>query len=175
MKKNREQEIRKSLLGLLPSIPDQCIDINLSSQEMCVTLNDGRHLLYPVSSSRFGIGNEEGSLKTPTGVHSIIQKIGAGSQPGTIFKSRKNTGMIWKPGMDEENMILSRILRLKGLEPGKNSGPGIDSYDRYIYIHGTNREQDIGTPLSHGCICMRNADIVELFDIIEENTIVYIG
>ena len=71
-------------------------------------------------------------------------------------------------------MILTRILRLRGLEPGINSGPGIDSWERYIYIHGTNHEELIGTPISHGCVCMRNRDIIELYDSIQEETIVVI-
>jgi lipoprotein-anchoring transpeptidase ErfK/SrfK len=76
--------------------------------------------------------------------------------------------------MTEENLILTRILRLDGLEPGINKGEKIDSYARYIYIHGTNREDLIGKPMSHGCICMRNNDIIELFDSVEEGTLVII-
>lgn len=76
--------------------------------------------------------------------------------------------------MTEDNMVLTRILRLRGMEPGLNTGSGVDSFERYIYIHGTNREDLIGTPMSHGCVCMRNQDIIELFDEIKEGTIVYI-
>jgi UDP-N-acetylmuramate--alanine ligase len=132
-------------------------------------------LTFTISTSRYGIGNKEGSYKTPLGLHRIEGKIGEDATPWTIFKSRENTGVIWLPGMDEENQILSRILRLRGLETGVNAGEGIDSYDRYIYIHGTNNEEKIGTPMSHGCICMKNDDIIKMFNIIEEGTLVYIG
>lgn len=111
---------------------------------------------------------------TPPGLHRVEEKIGHNAQPWTIFRSRENTGEIWRPGMDDENQILSRILRLRGLEEGINAGAGIDSYERYIYIHGTNHEEKIGTPMSHGCVCMKNDDIIRMFDIIEEGTLVYI-
>jgi UDP-N-acetylmuramate--alanine ligase len=129
---------------------------------------------FAISTSRFGIGNQEGSFKTPDGIHRICEKIGAGAPLCRIFKDRCDTGFIWTPEINEGNLILTRILRLEGLEDGINKGAGIDSFERYIYIHGTNLEAYIGTPISHGCICMRNNDIIELFDIIEEGTIVYI-
>ena len=132
-------------------------------------------LSFTISTSQYGIGNKEGSNKTPLGLHRVAEKIGEDAPPWTIFKSRENTGVIWKQGMDETNQILSRILRLRGLEEGVNAGAGIDSYDRYIYIHGTNHEEKIGTPMSHGCVCMKNDDIIKIFDIIEEGTLVYIG
>ena len=129
---------------------------------------------YPASSSRLGVGIREDSLKTPPGIHRICEKIGAGAPVGRIFRDREDTGEDWDHTSDEENIILTRILRLEGLEPGVNKGKGIDTYERYVYIHGTNREQDIGTPFSHGCICMRNTDIVALFDMVPEGTILYI-
>jgi UDP-N-acetylmuramate--alanine ligase len=128
----------------------------------------------PVSTARRGTGAAEGSLKTPPGIHRIVEKIGAGAPRGRIFTSRRDTGVDWRPGMTDDNLILTRILRLEGLEPGINRGPGIDSFERYIYIHGTNQEERIGEPLSHGCVCMRNDDIVELFDRIEEGAVVII-
>ncbi|MDR2729009.1 MAG: L,D-transpeptidase, partial [Chitinispirillales bacterium] len=130
---------------------------------------------FNISTSQYGVGNRENSYMTPTGLHRIDEKIGGGALPWTIFRSRENTGVIWQSGMDEENQILTRILRLRGLEEGVNAGIGIDSYDRYIYIHGTNHEEKIGSPMSHGCICMKNDDIIKMFDIIEEDTLVYIG
>lgn len=100
--------------------------------------------------------------------------IGHNAPAGRIFKSRIDTGIKYDQDTREENLICTRILRLEGLQPGINKGPGIDSYERYIYIHGTNREKEIGTPLSHGCICMKNTDIIALFNIVKENTIVVI-
>jgi lipoprotein-anchoring transpeptidase ErfK/SrfK len=134
----------------------------------------GDEVMFRVSTSQFGTGNREGSYKTPLGLHRVEEKIGGGAQPRTIFSSRENTGVVWSDGMEDENQILTRILRLRGLEPGVNAGPGIDSYDRYVYIHGTNREDLIGTPFSHGCVCMRNEDIIKLYDMVEAGTYVYI-
>jgi L,D-peptidoglycan transpeptidase YkuD (ErfK/YbiS/YcfS/YnhG family) len=132
-------------------------------------------MVCAISTSRFGIGNREGSNMTPPGLHRIEEKIGGGATPRTIFRSREDTGEVWKDGMDDENQILTRILRLRGLEEGVNAGPGIDSYERYIYIHGTNREELIGTPMSHGCVCMKNDDVIRLFDMVDVGTMVYIG
>jgi len=126
------------------------------------------------STSAFGFGNRENSYKTPLGVHRIKDKIGAGAPLGRIFKGRADTGIDWDRSSDEENLILTRIMRLEGMEEGINKGQGVDSYDRYIYIHGTNREKLVGTPLSHGCIALKNIDVIELFDIVREGTLVYI-
>jgi hypothetical protein len=136
---------------------------------------DGAAMVCAISTSRFGIGNREGSNMTPPGLHRIEEKIGGGAVPWTIFRSRENAGEVWEKGMDDENQILTRILRLRGLEEGVNAGPGIDSYERYIYIHGTNREELIGTPMSHGCVCMKNDDVIRLFDMANVGTMVYIG
>jgi UDP-N-acetylmuramate--alanine ligase len=129
---------------------------------------------YAVSTSRFGFGSREGSNKTPTGFHRIADKIGAGAPERRIFRERRDTGVDWRPGLTEDNLILTRILRLEGLEPGINKGDNVDSYERYIYLHGTNREDAIGAPLSHGCVCMRPGDIVRLFDEVAIGTIVFI-
>jgi UDP-N-acetylmuramate--alanine ligase len=129
---------------------------------------------YNCSTSRFGIGNRENSLRTPLGLHRIKEKYGAGAPPGRVFTDREDTGVDWDHKQNGDNLILTRILRLEGLEDGINLGPGIDSYERYIYIHGTGREDLIGTPLSHGCVCMRNHDVIRLFNIVPEGTLVYI-
>ncbi|MFP4415728.1 MAG: L,D-transpeptidase family protein [Chitinispirillaceae bacterium] len=129
---------------------------------------------YPISTSRFGIGSKEGSFMTPPGIHQVASKVGAGAPPYRIFRSRVDTGITWTADIQEENLILTRIIRLKGCEKGVNKEGDIDSFKRYIYIHGTNREECIGTPLSHGCVCMRNEDIIELFDRIQENDLVII-
>ncbi|MEK6744052.1 MAG: L,D-transpeptidase family protein [Nitrospirota bacterium] len=129
---------------------------------------------YDASTSRFGHGNRENSLKTPLGVHRITEKFGAGAPPGRVFRDREDTGEDWDHSRNGDNLILTRILRLEGLEEGINKGSGVDSYERYIYIHGTGREDQIGTPLSHGCVCLRNLDIIRLFGTVREGTVVYI-
>jgi hypothetical protein len=124
---------------------------------------------YPVSTSRHGIGNTLGSLRTPLGVHRVRRKIGAEAPLGTIFRGRRNTGeiapLVLDPIDHPDDLVTTRILWLDGLEPGVNQGEGIDSFARYIYIHGTHEEGLIGTPASDGCVRMRNADVVELFEL----------
>lgn len=129
---------------------------------------------YPVSTARNGAGERAGSFCTPRGAHRIAQKIGEHAPLFAVFKARLATGEIWTPELDlchpGRDWILSRILWLDGLEPGKNQGGDVDSHDRYIYIHGTSEEDLIGTPASHGCIRMRNADVVSLFDQVAVDT-----
>ena len=155
--------------------PEEYLAVESSTQQMLHIVNNSIRHLYRVSTGRNGTGNREGSNQTPLGIHRIVEKIGADAPAGAIFRDRLDTGEIWYPGLTEDNLILSRILRLKGLEAGINAGPGIDTYERYIYIHGTNQEKQIGTPISHGCICMKNSDIIALFDMIKEDTLVVIN
>ncbi len=154
--------------------PDRIIIVNTTNQKLYLMGNRIIIRSFDISTSRFGIGNRDGSNMTPPGIHRIEEKIGKGAPSGRIFESRNDTGRNWHEGLTGDNLILTRILRLRGLEEGINSGPGIDSYERYIYIHGTNQENRIGKPNSHGCVCMRNHDIIELFDLVEEETIVFI-
>lgn len=128
---------------------------------------------YPVSTSRYGVGHEQDSNKTPLGVHCIQEKIGAEAQFGEIFLSRKPTNNIanieHETRCTEKEYITSRILWLSGLEQGVNKGQNsvgvcVDSYDRYIYIHGTHEEGLIGQQASIGCVRMKNADVIDLFD-----------
>ena len=154
----------------------------IETQTLLVCKKDSIIVRYDASTSRFGNGIRENSFKTPPGVHRIREKIGAGAPLGRIFKGRRDTGVDWAHASDtmlprestEDNLILTRILRLEGLEEGINKGTGVDSYERYIYIHGTNREDLVGTPLSHGCIALRNPDIIHLFNIVREGTLVHI-
>ena len=129
---------------------------------------------YDASTSRFGIGIREDSCKTPPGIHRIKEKIGSGAPIGRIFKDREDTGVDWDGVSAEDNLILTRILRLEGLEAGINNGTGVDSFERYIYIHGTGKEELVGTPLSHGCIALRNQDIIQLFNVVSEEMLIYI-
>jgi len=155
--------------------PEKFIFVDTALQSLSYYNEETIVMNCAVSTSQFGTGNRDGSYMTPLGLHRVEDKIGGGAQPWSVFKSREDTGVIWRNGMDEENQILSRIMRLRGLEEGVNAGPGIDSYERYVYIHGTNNEKMIGTPMSHGCICMRNDDVITLYNIVEEGTLVYIG
>jgi lipoprotein-anchoring transpeptidase ErfK/SrfK len=150
------------------------LHVHIPSQTLRLLENGTVRGTWTISTSRYGTGSIEGSDMTPEGVHAVVEKIGDGAPEGRIFRSRVDTGVDYTPGTQEDNLICTRILRLRGLEPGINSGPGIDSYERYIYIHGTNREDLVGTPMSHGCVCMRNRDIIDLFNSVQEGTIVYI-
>lgn len=154
------------------------ITINLRSQLLTLweATPEGERKLgeYPVSTALNGAGETEGSYCTPRGRHRVAQKIGADAPLFAVFKARVPTGEIWTPEMEARapgsDWILSRILWLEGTEPGKNQGGPVDSHARYIYIHGTNEESKIGTAVSHGCIRMRNADVVDLFERVSVGT-----
>lgn len=128
-----------------------------------------------VSTALNGLGCEENSYRTPTGWHRIHARIGAGAEPGAVFRSRVATGEVWRGEAREDDLILTRVLTLDGLEAGWNRGPGRDSLERFIYLHGTNREQDLGRPCSHGCVRLANADVIVLFDRLEAGDLVYIA
>lgn len=134
--------------------------------------------LYKISSSYYGTGSKLNSLKTPLGRHEIYKKIGSNLPINAILKGRVWNGaiadIIEEPIDTEFDHVTSRILWLDGLELGKNKGRGIDSRNRYIYIHGTAEEGLIGTPASDGCIRMYNKDVVELFDLVDEKAQVWI-
>ncbi|MEM6911688.1 MAG: L,D-transpeptidase [Verrucomicrobiota bacterium] len=126
---------------------------------------------WPLSSAAKGIGFKEGSFQTPTGRFLICEKIGAGEPPYTIFKNRRPTGL-WDPTTGQptgEDHILTRILWLKGLDP-----ENANTRERYIYLHGTHQEETIGQPVSHGCLRLTNHDILEVFQAVEEGTLVEI-
>jgi hypothetical protein len=151
--------------------------VSIPHQEMAFYCDDRLELRYPVSTSRRPPSNRENSLGTPTGLHAVVARVGKRAMSGMVFKGRQPTGKRYRDLPAEEqagNLITSRILRLRGLEPGINQGPGIDSLDRYIYIHGTNHEERIGSPFSGGCIEMRNADVIELFERVELGDYVWI-
>jgi len=144
--------------------------IEISVRKQRLTLKSGRKKLaeYPVSTSRYGLGSKEGSMKTPTGRFRVADKIGEGMPIGTIFKSRRPVKPT-KKLLQEEDLIMTRILWLDGLER-RNA----NTHGRYVYIHGTNREENIGTAASIGCVRMRNADVAELFELVTVDTPVVI-
>ncbi len=125
------------------------------------------------STSRFGIGQTEGSSQTPLGLHRVVEKIGGGWPAGTVFKGRKPIGYTWQ-GMPDAK-ITTRILWLEGLEPRFNRGGNVDSHARYIYIHGTGDQTSIGKPTSSGCIHLADVDLVPLFDQLPSGTLVWVG
>jgi lipoprotein-anchoring transpeptidase ErfK/SrfK len=142
--------------------------VDVESQMLTLWVDGGVRGRWPVSTSRFGLGFEPGSFKTPTGRFAVAEKIGAGAPLWSEFKSRIATGRLAEPG-GEEDGVLTRILWLEGLDP-----ENANTRERYIYFHGTNREDLIGTPASHGCVRMRNAEMVELFDLVPEGAVVEI-
>ena len=119
---------------------------------------------YPCSTSKYGVGTEPGSNRTPTGRFRIAGKIGHGAEAGTIFKSRRVVGL-WRGEATDEDYVLTRILWLDGME-----SHNANTMDRYIYIHGTSQESLIGTPASHGCVRLTNADVIDLFARVSEGT-----
>lgn len=145
-------------------------NIHVSIRDQRLTLKEGETPIrtYPVSTSRFGVGTEQGSMKTPTGRFRVAEKIGGDTPSGTVFQSR----VPLKPDdplPPTEDLVMSRILWLDGLDQHN-----ANTRDRFIYIHGTKHEDKIGTPASHGCVRMRNADVVELFTLVDEGTQVLI-
>ena len=134
---------------------------------------------YVISTSKRPSSNVANSLGTPTGLHEIAERIGAGQPPGMVFKSRVPTGRHFSEYAGEPagrgNLVTSRILWLRGLEPGVNSGGDVDTYKRYVYIHGTHREDAIGRPMSAGCVLMSNSDVVELHDLVRAGDLVWIA
>jgi L,D-peptidoglycan transpeptidase YkuD (ErfK/YbiS/YcfS/YnhG family) len=134
--------------------------------------------VYPVSTAKNGVGSKTGSQRTPLGLHRVHSKFGAGEPLGMVFDARRATGKLaaihTTPVDLPEDVITTRILWLEGLEAGKNRGKGVDSHTRFIYIHGTNEEGLIGQPASHGCVRMRNRDVVELFELVAPGTLVEI-
>ncbi len=149
-------------------LPDRVVVVDPFRQSLGLLDRGLLGAACPVSTAANGLGCEEGSYKTPTGWHQIARRIGEGAEPGAVFRAREATGEIWRGEATAEDLILTRVLTLEGLEPGHNQGPGVDSLERYIYLHGTNQEADLGRPVSHGCVRLSNADIVDLFDRVAE-------
>ena len=122
---------------------------------------------FSVSTSKYGTGSQNGSEKTPLGLHRIKDKIGGAMPVNEVFIARVPHGSLdecIERGVElPDDVIMSRIMWLEGMEPGRNQGGYVDTYQRYIYIHGTNHEETIGQPMSIGCIRMHNQDIVELY------------
>lgn len=151
------------------------IRIDLGRQCLELFGDDGACIRrYAVSTALNGPGEESGSQRTPRGRHRVRARIGAGAPSGTVFRGRRPTGERWTPEFAAahpgRDWVLSRILWLCGEEPGRNRLGRVDSMRRYIYIHGTGDDQPMSVPLSHGCVRMRNGDVIELFDLVPTGT-----
>ena len=151
------------------------IFINIEKQKLYLLANHKIKYEFSISSSLKGTGCRVDSNKTPTGLHTVISKIGSGLPAGTLFKNRRPTKRIinYLP-TDKYDYITSRIIRLSGLEDKVNKGGQVDTYNRYIYIHGTPHFDKLGQPESHGCIRMGDNDVISLFNSIKYKTLVLI-
>ena len=163
----------------MPLMSDLEIHISIARQEL--ELHQGKTVVacWPVSTALKGVGNREGSNQTPLGRHRIRARIGEGLPLNTVFRGRRPTGDLYTEVIarefPERDWILTRILWLCGEETGINRGGSVDSQRRYIYIHGTPDSEPMRVPRSHGCIRMRNRDVLELFDRVSVGTPVIIS
>ncbi len=149
-------------------VSERWIRISIPEQQLVLLEKKQPLAVYPVSTARNGPGEQRGSGCTPRGWHRIRIKIGAGQPPNAVFVGRRSTGEIYSPDLAAQypnrDWILTRILWLTGLESGRNRGGDCDTLRRFVYIHGCPDTVPMGTPLSHGCIRMRNQDLLELFE-----------
>ena len=153
--------------------------VDVSAQELSLSRNGEPFKRYSVSTATKGTGQQSGSEQTPLGKHTIQSKIGDEVPVGGVFVGRRFTGEIYSASLAEQHperdWILTRVIWLSGLEPEFNQGGEVDSHQRYIYIHGTPDSEPMGIPASHGCIRMRNNDLIELFDLVNPGTEVEIN
>lgn len=154
--------------------------INVSEQKLLHFQGNTLLATYLISTGKNGTGQEQNSFQTPLGMHRIAKKIGEHAALNSIFVERVNTGKVWKGEFIDKDLVLTRILWLEGLEKGFNQGISrtgkvVDTFKRYIYIHGTNVEESIGMPVSKGCIRMRNDDVLTLFPLVDQGSLVYIA
>lgn len=146
--------------------PGVRLHVSVARQEMEVWDGSERVATYRVSTAERGTGCEPGSLRTPLGRHRVAFKLGGELPEGAILKGREWTGDIWREGdVTDEDLVLTRVLWLEGIEAENAS-----TFPRYIYVHGTNQPGRIGTPASHGCVRLANADMIRLFDTVPVGT-----
>jgi UDP-N-acetylmuramate-alanine ligase len=156
-------------------VPNRLLVVDVERQR-AIWLEDGEaRAVWPVSTAAAGIGGEAGSYRTPPGWHRVARRFGEGSELGTIFAAREPTGEVWRGEARPDDLILTRILTLDGLEDGVNRGPGCDSLQRYIYLHGTNHERLLGRPGSHGCVRLSNEAVCDLFARLREGDLVLVA
>ena len=157
---------------------DEVIYVSIKEQKLYYIQHDSIIKEYIISSSSYGIGSKAGSNKTPIGLHSIKEKYGDntpinGKMTGRVFHGNIAT-IYTDETRSKTDDVTSRILWIEGMEKGKNKGKGIDSFSRYIYIHGTSEEGRLGKPASHGCIRMKNKEVIDLYKLVEVGTLVLI-
>jgi lipoprotein-anchoring transpeptidase ErfK/SrfK len=150
------------------------------ADQLLYGFSDGRlRVRLPVSTARNGAGERNGSGCTPRGRHQVRARIGEGLPSGAVLRGRRWTGEVWNSDLHEQfpgrDWILTRILWLNGCEPGRNRMGEVDTFRRYIYLHGTPDSEPMGVPLSHGCIRLRNADLLDLFRLVPVGCTVHIG
>lgn len=153
--------------------------VNIAEQRLQLLSDDRVVMDVAIATAKNGPGEQRGSECTPRGWHQIRAMIGGDAKPNTVFVGRRSTGEIYSPELRQSfpgrDWILTRILWLSGLEPGKNRLGSVDTMRRYIYIHGCPDDDVMGIPSSHGCVKMRNADVIALYDAVTAGTRVFIG
>ncbi|MDP1579369.1 MAG: L,D-transpeptidase [Candidatus Didemnitutus sp.] len=176
MKDSFERAIEKcNALGFKPT--ERVIVVSIAQQRLGFYRDGQLVKVFVVSTSLRPPSNVKDSLGTPRGLHTIAERIGGGAPPGIVFNTRVSTGQHFSElsaTQQERNLITTRILWLRGLEPGHNAGGNVDTYARYVYIHGTNREQLLGSPASSGCVQMGNLDMIELAEAVRTGDHVWI-
>jgi len=165
-------------LGIKPA--DRLVLVRIAAQTLQFFRGDELIRAYTVSTSLRPPSNVKDSLGTPRGLHEIAERIGGEQPAGMVFKGRRPTGRHFSEHADDGNLITSRILWLRGLEPGFNAGRAptgeeVDTHARYVYIHGTNREDLIGRPASAGCVLLRNLDLIALYEEVRVGDHVFIN
>ncbi|MFO0974367.1 MAG: L,D-transpeptidase [Phycisphaerae bacterium] len=149
--------------------------VRVGRQELVGVVAGRAVFRYRCSTALRGVGKCGGSRQTPLGWHVIAERIGAGLPSGAVLRDRQFSGAVWTPQASMTgDLVLSRVLWLRGVDPWENAGPGIGSHDRYIYIHGTGAEGRLGTAASAGCVRLSNRDVIALFEQVETGTMVLI-
>ncbi|MCD8483368.1 MAG: L,D-transpeptidase [Verrucomicrobia bacterium] len=160
-------------------VPEDAITVSVGEHKLKLWHQGSVVLQFDCSTSKNPVCNIEGSLGTPLGLHRIAQKIGANQPQCMVFQARVPTGVCYgeraDAGHGQKALVTTRILWLDGLQPGFNKGGNLDSMRRFIYIHGSNLQQQIPTPLSAGCVLLRDPDLIQLFDSVAEGTLVWIS
>lgn len=180
MKLKQNQPINQNSSTQAQGDPQGLVSIVITpkTQELFLYKDDALLKSYVISTAKNGLGEVKNSFMTPRGLHMVRAKIGANAPINAIFRERRFNGDIYTPEMNElyptRDWIVTRILWLSGLEPGKNRLGNVDTMQRFVYIHGSPDERPTGKPTSRGCIRMRNQDIIELFDIVPYGTRVLI-
>jgi hypothetical protein len=175
--KNLNLLLRQKCASLSTAVTNQWVYVSIERQQLWLVIGDQPLLHAPCSTSRNPPSCLADSYGTPTGIHAIAAKIGDGAPSGAVFKGRVCTADHFSQLPSDEqagNLITTRILRLKGLEPDLNARPLHNAWERFIYLHGTNHSEKIGTPFSAGCILINDKILIQLFDLLDINDLVWI-